>query len=413
MHLVLVGINHKSAPLELRERVTIPRDSLGEVLYSLRERVGEVVLVSTCNRSEAYSVSDRPDASADSIESFLAEYAGLDRGELNRHLYRRLGIDAARHLFRVASGLDSMMLGESEILGQVRQALMAASKSGSLQVPLSRLFHGAIRAGRRAREETDISRNSLSLSYAGVQLVQRSTGSLSGLRALLVGAGEAGQLVARALRTTGVSDLIVANRTSERAEDLAHRLGGRTVPFGDIADVLHEVDVVMVATEAQEPIFDSATVASAASDRTDKPLFMLDMSVPRNIDPEAGEIEGVRLFNIDDLSAITEETLESRKEAATKVESIVDEEIARFSEWWHSLEAVELIRALRERAEVLREKELARAMKQLGDLDSEQSKVISALTRSLTSKLLHEPTLGLKNQTSKTHLQAIRDLFQL
>ena len=413
MRLVAIGLNHKTAPLHLRERVAVPRDRLPEVLRSLRERTGEAVLVSTCNRTEVYSVSDNPDASADALEVLLAEYGGIDHSELAPHLYRRAGVEAARHLFRVASGLDSMMLGESEILGQVRNALAAASESGSVQVPLSRLFHGAIRAGRRAREETDVSRNSLSLSYAGVQLVQRAAGGLTGLRALLVGAGEAGRLLARALRSTGVSDLLVANRTPERAAALAERLSGRTVPLDEAAGALAHVDVAVMAADARTPVFDVAALESAMAERQGRPLVVLDMSVPRSVDPRAGELEGVRLFNIDDLSTITEETLDSRREAATKVEAIVEEELTRFSEWWDGLEAVELVKSLRERAETVRQRELEKAMRRLGNLDPDQAEVVEALTRALTSRLMHDPTTALKNRLSKTQLQAIRDLFQL
>ena len=413
MRLVAVGLNHKTAPIHLRERVAVPRNALPEALADLSERCGEAVLVSTCNRTEVYSVSNHPDATADAIESLLAEYAGTDRTELSPYLYRSVGLDAARHLFRVASGLDSMMLGESEILGQVRNALTAASESGSVGVPLSRLFHGAIRAGRRAREETDVSRNSLSLSYAGVQLVQRAAGGLTGLRALLVGAGEAGRLLARALRTTGVSDLLVANRTPERAAALAERLNGRTVPLDEAAAALAHVDVAVMAADARTPVFDVAALQAAVAEREGRPLVVLDMSVPRSVDPEAGDLDGVRLFNIDDLSTITEETLESRREAAAKVETIVEEELARFSEWWDSLEAVELVKSLRERAETVRRRELARAMRRLGDLDPDQAEVIEALTRALTSRLMHDPTTALKSQLSKTQLQAIRDLFKL
>ena len=413
MRLVAVGLNHKTAPIRMRERVAVPRNALPDVLRTLRDRCGEAVLVSTCNRTEVYSVSYNPDASAGAIEALLAEYGGVDSEDLSPHLYRSVGLDAARHLFRVASGLDSMMLGESEILGQVRNALAAASESGSVQVPLSRLFHGAIRAGRRAREETDVSRNSLSLSYAGVQLVQRAAGGLTGLRALLVGAGEAGRLLARALRTTGVSDLLVANRTPERAAALAERLSGRTVPLEEAAGALAHVDVAVMAAGARTPVFDLAALEAAMAEREGHPLVVLDMSVPRSVDPRAGELPGVRLFNIDDLSTITEETLESRREAAEKVETIVEEELARFSEWWDSLEAVELVKSLRERAETVRQRELAKAMRRLGDLDPDQANVVEALTRALTSRLMHDPTTALKTRLSKTQLQAIRDLFQL
>ena len=413
MHILVIGLNHKTAPLEVREKVSYSKAELPSALTLLEERAGEGVILSTCNRTEVYSVAENADEAEDALRRFLAESHGLEPESVAAHMYSYRDFDAARHLFTVASGLDSMILGESEILGQVRTALIASSNSRSLGVSLSRLFHGAMRAGRRVREETEVGRNAISISYAGVQLAQRVLGNLGGLRALLVGAGEAGQLVARALRTTGVSDMMVANRTQERAEGLARELAGRAVPFRELQAALERADIAIAATEAPDYVIDRHMVDAAAEGRQEKPLFLFDLSVPRTIDPEVAHIEDVNLFNIDDLSSIAEENLGVRKAAVVDAEQIVEEELGRFMEWWGSQEAAKLIGALRRQAEAIRQRELERALRRLGDLGTDQRDVVEALTRSLVAKLLHDPTVALKQQGNKANLQAARDLFGL
>lgn len=412
LHILLVGLNHRTAPLEVREEVSFPRAKLLDALPRLKEKVGEGVILSTCNRTEVYTIAHSAARAASEVTYFVAEYHGLAPEALSPHLYEHTDAQAARHLFRVASGLDSMVLGEHQVLGQVRAALTAASQSGSLGVPLSRLFHGAIRAGRRVREETEISRNAISISYAGVQLAQRTLGGLSGLRVLLVGAGEAGQLVARALRPLGVCDLMVANRTRSRAEELARQLSGRTVPMSEVQRALVEADIVISATDAPEAVISRDMVQEAMLQRGQRVLFLFDLAVPRDIDPRAGELEGVRLFNIDDLSAIAEENLETRRQAVAEAEGIIEEELARFMKWWESLEALPVVKALHRQAEDIRRRELARALRKLSGLAPEQQEVVNALTRSIVRKLLHDPTIALK-QGSSAQLQAARELFRL
>ena len=413
MHILLTGLNHKTAPLEIRERVSFSKEQLSEALPMLADRIGEGIILSTCNRTEIYTVAEEPAEAAGEFRRFVADYHGLDPQLVAPHLYDRTDLAAVRHLFRVASGLDSMILGESEILGQVRTALTEAAASHSLGAPASRLFHRAIRTGRRVREETELGRNALSVSYAAVQLAQRVLGNLHGLKVLLTGAGEAGQLVARALRTTGANDLIVANRTAERGEELARDLGGSTIPFSEIGPSLASVDIVITATEAPEYVLTRDSIESAASARNGRGMFLFDLSVPRNIEPQAAAIDNVSLFNIDDLSSIAEENLEARKEAASDAEKIVEEEAVRFMQWWGSLEAVGLIRALRQQAEGIRSRELARALDRMPDLSPEDAEAVDALTRSIVSKLLHDPTIALKRYASEAQFQAVRDLFRL
>jgi glutamyl-tRNA reductase len=413
VRILLTGLNHETAPLETRERVSFSKEQLSDALPLLAERVGEGVILSTCNRMEVYTVAEEPPEAAGEVRRFLAYYHGIDQQTLAPHLYDHTDADAVSHLFRVASGLDSMIVGESQILGQVRAALTAAAESQTLSSPLSRLFHRAIRTGRKVREETDVGRNALSMSYASVQLAQRVMGNLAGLRVLLIGAGEAGQMVAQALRATGAGDLMIANRTQERGEELAHSLGGRAVRLSEVGPSLASADIVIAATEAPDYVLTEDAIANANDDRHGRPVFLFDLSVPRNIEPRAGSIDGVSLFNIDDLSSIAEENLEGRKEAAAEAEKIVEGEVSRFIRWWDSLESVPLIKDLRQRAERIRKRELARALRSLQGLSPQDVEKLDAMTRSIINRLLHDPTISLKQRTGKAHLQAARDLFRL
>lgn len=412
MHILLVGLNHKTAPLEVRERLAFPKEQMEAALPSLLESLGEAAILSTCNRTEVYGVTEDPDGAGRQVMSFLESHSGSSAGTVSPYLYQRTDADAAQHLFRVASGLDSMIVGEAQILGQVRDSLATSSSASSVQVPLVGLFHAAVRTGRRAREETDVGRNALSISYAGVQLAERLLGSLRGLRVLLIGAGEAGQLVARALRTAGVADLALANRTLARGEELARSLGGSVVPFSDIGLVLSESDIVISATDASDFVISREEIASAARGR-ERDLFIFDLAMPRDVDPDAGELEGVRLFNIDDLSAIAEENLEERKRAAKDAEAIVEQELSRFMGWWDTLETAPIVKNLRRQAEDMRQRELAKALRRLRHLDADDREVVDALSQSIVNTLLHEPTAFLKQKADKSQVETVKDLFRL
>ena len=413
MRITLIGLNHKSAPLEVREQVSFSKSQLEEALPMLKDRVGESIILSTCNRSEFYAVGENPARIAEQVRLFIADYHGISAETISAHLYEYTDADAVRHLLRVASGLDSMIIGESQILGQVRDSLSAASDAQSVQTSLLGLFHAAVRTGRRVRDETDVGRNALSVSYAGVQLAQRTLGTLRGRRALLIGAGEAGQLVAKALRTVGIADLMIANRTLARAEDLTQSLGGRAIPFSEIESALGEADIVISATDSPEFVITTEMASSAVNGRGEAPLFLFDLAVPRDVDPQVADLPGLRLFNIDDLFSIAEENLQGRKLAALDAEAIVEDELVRFMAWWDSLDAVPIIKTLRQQAEELRKRELERALRKIPDLSLEQREVMDALTTSIVNKLLHDPIASLKQQTDKSQLQAARDLFRL
>ena len=413
MHILVVGLSHKSAPLEVRERVSFSKEQLTDALPRLKALTGEGVIQSTCNRTEIYTASEDPDKTAGQVRAFLADFHGIYPEVLSAYLFEYTDDSAVRHLFRVASGLDSMILGESEILGQVRDALSAASDSKTVELPLVGLFHAAVRAGRRVREETEVGRNAISISSAGVDLARRVLGTLTGQRALLIGAGEAGRLVAQALRTAGVSELVIANRTIERGEELARGLGGSPVRLSDIEATLPDTDIVLAATDSPDTVITREMVGRAADQRTNGPLFIFDLAVPRDVDPQVGAMNGVRLFNIEDLSSIAQENLGERERAAADAETIVGNEVGRFMSWWESLDAAPIIKDLRQRAEDIRQRELGRAVAQLPDLEPAHLEVVEALTRSIVNRLLHEPTAFLRQHPDKGQLQVARDLFRL
>ena len=412
MHILLTGLDHKTASLELRERVAFTAYQLSDALPRLGGIVGEAVVVSTCNRTEIYTTAAEPDAAASLVRRFVADYHGLDGASPAEGFRDLVDADAVRHLFRVAGGLDSMIVGESQILGQVRSALAAASAAGTLSAPLSRLFHRAIRAGRRVREETGVGRNALSVSFAAVRLAQTVLGDLSGSRVLLIGAGEAGKLVAEALRKTGVGELTVTNRTARRASELADELGGRAVPFDRLDVAVADADIVVAATEAPGHLLSAETVRAANRDR-DRGTFMFDLAVPRNIDPEAASIDGVSLYNIDDLAAVANDNLRERRKAAAAAEAVVDDEVAQFVQWWGTLDALPLVMELRERAEEMRRREMGRALERLDGVSEADASVIDDLTRAIVNKLLHAPTVSLKQRADEETLRAARELFGL
>ena len=413
LRVLCTGLNHKTAPLEIRERVSFSKEQLHQALPALKTHISEGVILSTCNRTEVYTISKNPGGSAQAISSFLSQFHSVAPESFTPHTYHYIDLEAVRHLFRVASGLDSLILGESQILGQVRDALTATAATGSPGVPLSRLFHYALRTGRRVRDETEIGINALSVSYAGVRLAQRVLGDLKSRSVLLVGAGEAGRLVARALRTVGVEGLLISNRTFSRAEELARELHGQPVPFNHVLDALKGCDIVISSTDAPEVVLSQAAVADVIDTRDGRPLFIFDLAVPRDIDPEVTGLPGVHLFNMDDLEAIAEENRLERQKSAAAAEVIVEEEVERFTRWWRSLETVPLVKGLLQEAETIRKAEVEKTLRRLPDMTPQQRKAVEQLSRSIVNKLLHKPITSLKEPKAASHLQSIKELFQV
>ncbi|MBI3744317.1 MAG: glutamyl-tRNA reductase [Chloroflexi bacterium] len=413
MHIAAIGVNHRTAPVEVRERLALVPEDLPDALRALARVSPESAILSTCNRTEVYAIFERL-PSGDPLSHYLSEHHRLASEELEPYLFRYNQDEAVQHLFAVASGIDSMILGETEILGQVRGALVQASEAGQVGKALSRLFHDALRTGRRARVETGISRHAISVSAAAVQLARQVFGGLERCKVLVISAGEAGKLTAKSLRDSGAGELGVANRTRERATALAEELGGRVVDYDSVPLALADFDIVISATASTRHVIEAGMVARAMERRSGRALCLIDIAVPRDVDPESKRIPNVYLYDIDDLEAVTLANRDQRLREVSKVESIIDNEAARFMEWFGSLEAVPVIKALRGKAEALRVQEMEKTMRRLQHLSPEDKERIDLLTASITQKLLHDPMLALKKRgKSKGAIDAARELFNL
>ena len=409
MKLALVGTSHKLAPVEVRERVALDGPGAAAVAHALGKAGLEAVCLSTCNRTELYVVApEGPEARKAAADAL----AGLAEGDLGPHLYRLTDEAAALHLFRVAAGLDSMVPGEGEILGQVR----AAYESGACGPVLDRLFRGALHAGRKARVETAIGESPASVSAAAAALAQQVFGDLDGRRILIVGAGKVGELAARNLLSRGAEVAFVANRTLDRAAELAKRLGSEPLPLEDVAVELARADVVVSSTSAPGFVITRAEVEAGVADRRGAPLFLIDLAVPRDVEPSVAELEGCFLYDIDDLEAVVAESLAGRRREAERAETIVAAEAARFRDWLASLDVVPAIASLRAHAEAIRTAELAKAEGRLGGLSDSERHTVESLTSQIVNKLLHAPIVRAKESAAREgvgYADALRHLFGL
>jgi glutamyl-tRNA reductase len=407
MHIILIGISHKTAPVAVRERFAFSQDELADALPRFG---GAAVLLSTCNRAEVYLAVHHPIA-ASSVIALLRELKGADvPDEAFYHLEDR---EAARHLFRVAAGIESMVLGEAEILGQVRGAFSAATAANTHNAVLSQLFHEAIRIGRRARNETHIGRHAVSVSSTAVALAKRTLGDLSSSTVLVVSAGEAGKLAARNLAKHGASRVLVTSRNRDRARALADDLGGDLVAFDKLAAAMGEADIVISSSAAPGFLIGPGEVRRALASRDGRPLLLIDIAVPRDIDPEVRALPRVHLYDIDDLQAAVEENLNSRRQEVAKVERIIDEGLARFTGWLRERGVVPTVAALRERADTLREAELERTLRRLPDLTQKERAAVQAMANALVKKLLHDPIGRLKGPDGERYVGSLRELFAL
>ena len=418
MSIVVIGVNHRTGSLSLLERLAINADAQGKALAGLiaRQSIREAVVLSTCNRTEIYAVAERFHGAFADIRDFLCDLAGLDADELHPHLYSQHDDAAVSHLFEVAAGLDSAVLGESEILGQVRSAWEAAQQEGSAKATLNLLFRHAIETGKRARTETSIGRGTASVSHAAVEMATERLGSLRGRRVLVVGAGEMGEGVATALVNAGANDIGVTNRTVVRAEALATRVGGRVVPFDDLRAALAETDVLLTCTGAGEILIDVELVSSARLDLS-KPLLIVDIAVPRDVAAEVTGVPNVTLLNLDDLRDWAGRAMRLRAEEASLVYEIVSEEVERFSLEATARQAAPLVAQLHQRAESIRQSEIERFAARLASLDEAQRAAVESVTRGIVAKLLHNPSVKLKDDAGtpqgERNAATIRDLFDL
>jgi glutamyl-tRNA reductase len=424
MPLAVVGVSHRTAPLEVRERLAFGRAEGPPALASLVERgvAAEGVLLSTCNRTELYlSLPDLGRGEA-AVRELLAARAGETAERMSRYLYVHRDRQAVEHLFRVAAGLDSMVLGEPQIQGQVREAYRAARETSSLAGPvvgtvLNRLFQTALGVGGRVRSETELGQGAASISSAAVELAKKIFGSLQGRRALVLGAGEMSEVTLECLRAEGVRSCVVANRTYDRATELAERWGGRAVRWEALGGELPGVDIVICSTSAPHPVLTRERVHAALPHGAARPLCIIDIAIPRDVEPQVGDEPNVFLYNIDDLQQIVESNLGRRRSELPRADAIVAEGGEEFWSWYAALAVVPTIRDLRERGETLRRGEVERALRRLQHLPAEDQAAIDAMTRALLNKLLHAPTIRLReaagNGRGTTVLDSVRYLFEL
>ncbi|MCX7619490.1 MAG: glutamyl-tRNA reductase [Acidimicrobiales bacterium] len=419
MSVVVIGLNHRTVPLDLLERVTVDGARLVKVLHdvSSRDNVSEAVILSTCNRMEIYVVAERFHGAYRDVRDVLAELAFLPPEAFADHLYVYYDELAVDHLFSVASGLDSAVVGEHEILGQVREAWELARAEGVASNQLNMLFRHAIEVGKRARAETGIARNIASVSSAAVAMAADRLGGLEDRTVLVLGAGEMAEGMLRSLMDRGVAQVLVANRTWDRAVGLANRIGGRAIRLSDVDAALAEVDVLLTSTGASSIIIEHSDLEDAVARRAGRPLLIVDVAVPRDVDPSAAALAGVTLLDMDDLRAFAEIGMTERRREVAAVRAIVDAEVQRYLAVASAREVAPLVSALHQKAEQVRAAELERFAGRLSELDDRQLEVIEALTKGIVAKLLHDPTVGLKKAagTAKGErlAEATRDLFGL
>lgn len=413
MPLHVLGINHHSAPLEVREKLAFPPETQADALNSLAARPGvsEAVLVSTCNRTEVYCRAD--DVAA--VRAWLRDEAARAGLEIEGHLYAHSEAQAIRHAFRVASGLDSMVLGEPQILGQLKEAYQAAVDHGSIGRLLNRLFQHSFHVAKKVRTDTAIGSSPVSIAFAAVRLAQQIHGDLAGTTAMLIGAGDMIELAANHLYANRLRHLLVANRSLERAQTIASRFGGYALPLQDLPAHLADADIVISSTASPTPILMAETVALALQARRRKPMFLVDIAVPRDIDPAVGELEDVYLYTIDDLQAVIEENLRSREAAAAQAEEMIETATQQFLEWTQQGDAVDMLRTLRGHAEAARDEVLQRALKQL-ECGTPPQEALQFLANTLTNKLIHTPTVRIKAAATEGRddiIATAADLFEL
>ncbi|MGA2086301.1 MAG: glutamyl-tRNA reductase [Terracidiphilus sp.] len=415
MTLVLIGVNHKTAPIELRERIAISREELPGATRALAAVPGvtECMIVSTCNRVELLAAVESRETD---LEGFLHRHFGLDPALLEPHIYVQRDLEAVRHLFRVAASLDSMVVGEPQILGQVKEAFAVARASGTVAGQLEHLLQGAFAAAKRVRSETEIGSSSVSIASVAVDLARKIFGSLQGRTVFLVGAGKMSELAARHLVEQGAGAILVSNRTQERARSMAEPFQGRVIPFEHLYEVASEADIVISSTGAPHPIFRREHGQAFLHRRRNRPMFFIDIAVPRDVDPAMGKLEGIFVYDIDDLQQVAAAHMAERSRVASDAETLIDGEVERFHQRQRTVDAAPAIVALQRQAEEIRRSELRRVQARLGTLSAEQVAAVEALTHGLVNKFLHPPMQALKQaarEGDSARLDALCDAWQV
>ncbi len=420
MDIILVGLSHNTAPVEVREKLSFSGQMLPDGIKRLRgyENISECLILSTCNRVEIYAIVDQSEIGIARIKDFLHSYqTSLPLESISQHLYIHKNEAAVKHLFRVAASLDSMVVGEPQILGQVKDAFDTALLNKTTGVILNKLFKKAISVAKRVRTETRIAENAVSISYAAVELAKKIFSSLRDKRGMLVGAGEMGELAANYLVSSGIQEIVVSTRNYDRALNLAQTYNGRAVRFENFLEEMGRSDVVICSTGAPDYVIRSEHMQDIIHKRKNRPIFLIDISVPRNIDPAINKIDNVFLYDIDDMHAVVEANRRTRKEEADKGEQIIVEEVETFSKWFKSLEVVPTIVALREKVEDIRRKELERVTDKLRTLSPEEIAAVEGLTNTIISKILHGPLVALKSEANSSngllYVETIKKIFNL
>jgi len=417
--IVNIGMNHETAPVELRELMAVGEHTIDEVMGTIRtiKDIKESIVLSTCNRVEILFTTDNEKGATESVIDFLCRYSQISREKLLPILYIYNDQEAIRHIFRVGASLDSLIIGEPQILGQVKEAYRIAVNHKSSSVIVNKLMHRTFSLAKKIRTETEISGSAVSISFAAVELGKKIFGDLEGKKVLLIGAGEMAELAATYLVHNRVDKIKVANRTFRRAVEIADQFHGETISFEEIGDQLLHIDIVITSTASPEPIIFSDQVKKAMKGRRNRPLFFIDIAVPRNVEPRVNEIENAFVYTIDDLKGIIEFNLTKRKDEAVKAERMVDEEVIKFGEWLKTLDVVPTIVALKEKCKKIRQIELKKTLSSLGNLTPEQRKSVENLALSITKKVLNDPIVFLKSKENRSsrnlYLDIARRLFNL
>ncbi|MDB9375281.1 glutamyl-tRNA reductase [Nodularia sphaerocarpa] len=421
MNIAVVGLSHKTAPVEIREKLSIPETQTESAIAHLSSypHIDEVAILSTCNRLEIYIVTSETEQGIREVTQFLSEHSKLPVQSLRQHLFMLLHDDAVMHVMRVAAGLDSLVLGEGQILAQVKNTHKLGQQYNGIKTVLNRLFKQALTAGKRVRTETNIGTGAVSISSAAVELAQMKAANLAACRVAIIGAGKMSRLLVQHLVSKGAAQINIVNRSQERAQQLAKLYPEQSIythTLSEMMAVIAESDLVFTSTSATEPILDRAKLETVLE--SNRSLMLFDISVPRNVHSDVNELANVKAFNVDDLKAVVAQNHESRRKMAQEAEKLLDEEVEAFDIWWRSLETVSTINCLRNKVETIREQELEKALSRLGSEFAEKhQEVIEALTRGIVNKILHDPMVQLRAQQdveARRHcMQTLQTLFNL
>lgn len=413
MHVMVMSLNYRTAPVELREKLAFKEEQVGDAMIALNQEksILENVIVSTCNRTELYVVADQLHTGRYYVKRFVSNWFSVDLDEVKNHVEIYEDQKAIQHLFRVSAGLDSMVLGETQILGQVKNSFQIAQENEASGLIFNQLFKQAITAAKRGHRETEIGEHAVSISYAAVELSKTIFGALNNQHVVILGAGKMGELAVQNLHGSGVNRVTVINRTYSKAQELANRFNGEAEPLEKFESVLEDADILITSAGTEDYVLGKAQMANLLKKRNGKPIFLVDIAVPRNLDPAINELDGVFLYDIDDLQGIVDQNLSERQKAAAKIEEMIDTELDEFEEWLTTLGVVPIISALRKKALTIQEQTMASIERKMPDLTAREKKVLNKHTKSIINQMLKEPILQAKEMAGEEHADDMLKLF--